>query len=43
MSKLGICISPFMGLSLGRLAEFAQESENAGIEGIFIRKARMMG
>jgi hypothetical protein len=36
MSKLGICISPFMGLRLARLAEFAHESENAGIEGIFI-------
>jgi hypothetical protein len=36
MPKLGICISPFMGLTFARLAEFAQESEDAGIEGIFI-------
>ena len=34
MTKVGICISPFMGLSLAGLAEFAQESEKAGIEGI---------
>ena len=34
MTRLGICISPFMRLSLARLAEFAQESEKAGIEGI---------
>ena len=43
MTKLGICISPFMGLSLGRLAEFAQESENAGIEGIFIPEGKNDG
>lgn len=43
MTKLGICISPFMGLSLARLAEFAQESENAGMEGIFIPEGRNDG
>jgi alkanesulfonate monooxygenase SsuD/methylene tetrahydromethanopterin reductase-like flavin-dependent oxidoreductase (luciferase family) len=43
MTKLGICISPFMGLSLARLAEFAQESENAGMEGIFIPGGRNDG
>jgi len=32
-----------MGLSLGRLAEFAQESENAGIEGIFIPEGKNDG
>ncbi len=36
MPKLGICISPFMELSLARLADFAREAEDAGIEGIFI-------
>lgn len=43
MTKLGICISPFMGLSLARLAEFAQESEDAGIEGIFIPEGKNDG
>ena len=43
MTKLGICISPFMGLTLARLAEFAQESEDAGIEGIFIPEGKNDG
>jgi alkanesulfonate monooxygenase SsuD/methylene tetrahydromethanopterin reductase-like flavin-dependent oxidoreductase (luciferase family) len=43
MTKVGICISPFMGLSLAGLAEFAQESENAGIEGIFIPEGKNDG
>jgi alkanesulfonate monooxygenase SsuD/methylene tetrahydromethanopterin reductase-like flavin-dependent oxidoreductase (luciferase family) len=38
MPKLGISISPFMELSLARLADFAREAEDAGIEGIFIRE-----
>lgn len=43
MTKLGICVSPFMGLSLARLGEFAHESEDAGIEGIFIPEGRNDG
>ncbi len=43
MSKLGICISPFNGLSLTRLAEFGKESENAGIDGIFIPEGKNDG
>ncbi len=43
MPKLGICISPFMGLSLARLAEVAREAEDAGIEGIFIPEGRNDG
>jgi alkanesulfonate monooxygenase SsuD/methylene tetrahydromethanopterin reductase-like flavin-dependent oxidoreductase (luciferase family) len=43
MPKLGICISPFMGLSLARLAEFAREAEDAGIEGVFIPEGKNDG
>ena len=43
MPRLGICISPFMGLSLACLAEFAREAEDAGINGISIPEGKNDG